>query len=227
MKCFFHVGDDRLHAGRCINAVACMVARSSFKRFCCIAICFTLLFHAQQLFARTQEQPVTLKVKNASLESVFAELKKQTGLNFIYTRDLLQRAGKITIDVKNESLERVLDLILKDQPLTYALVDEYIVIRKKDIAPKAEQVTNNNPRIIQGTVINAKGEAVAGATVSVKGSKNSTFTDETGRFTLRDVQAGEMLVISSVGYDTREVEALKNGQLIISLQPRGRAPPTW
>ncbi|NML23465.1 SusC/RagA family TonB-linked outer membrane protein [Pseudoflavitalea sp. G-6-1-2] len=221
MKCFFHVGDDRLHAGYYCKAAACMVARSSFKRFCCIAICFTLLlFIAQQANAHTQEQPITLKVKNASLESVFAEIKKQTGLNFIYTRDLLQKAGKITIDVKNESLERALELILKDQPLTYSLVDQYVVIRKKEPPAKSMETTDSNPRIVQGSVINGKGEAVVGATVSVKGSKNTTFTDETGRFTLRDVQAGDMLVITSIGYASREVEAMKNGPLIISLQPR-------
>ena len=70
---------------------------------------------------------------------------------------------------------------------------------------------------IKGTVIDENGEAVIGATVSDKNdAKNATITDFDGNFTV-NVKAGQMIVISYIGYETQEVAA-KNG-MTVKLQP--------
>jgi TonB-linked SusC/RagA family outer membrane protein len=58
---------------------------------------------------------------------------------------------------------------------------------------------------VSGTVINQRTSApVAGATVSVKNTNRTTVTDESGRFSIEAV-AGNVLVISSVGFDSQEI----------------------
>ena len=70
---------------------------------------------------------------------------------------------------------------------------------------------------IKGTVIDERGEAVIGATVSDKAdAKNATITDFDGNFTI-NVKAGQAIVVSYIGYESQEVAA-KNG-MTISLQP--------
>ena len=66
---------------------------------------------------------------------------------------------------------------------------------------------------IKGTVIDENGEPVIGATVSDKNdAKNGTITDFDGKFTV-NVKAGQILVISYVGYETLEVAA-QNGMTV-------------
>ena len=58
---------------------------------------------------------------------------------------------------------------------------------------------------VSGTVINQRTSApVAGATVSVKNTNRTTVTDESGRFSI-EAAAGNVLVISSVGFDSQEI----------------------
>ena len=59
---------------------------------------------------------------------------------------------------------------------------------------------------ISGTVIDATGEAVIGATVKEKGTTNGTVTDFDGAFTIK-VNENATLVISYIGYQTQEVPA--------------------
>ena len=59
---------------------------------------------------------------------------------------------------------------------------------------------------ITGTVVDASGEGVIGATVMEKGTTNGTVTDFDGNFTLK-VKEGATLVFSYIGYTTQELPA--------------------
>ena len=59
---------------------------------------------------------------------------------------------------------------------------------------------------VSGTVVDAHGETVIGATVMEKGTTNGTITDFDGNFTIK-VNEGAILVISYIGYQTLEVPA--------------------
>src|SRR5436305_11606923 len=60
--------------------------------------------------------------------------------------------------------------------------------------------------IIHGTVRSSTGELLQGITVNVKGTGKSTVTNQNGQFSI-DAPSGSTLVISSVGYVTKEVSA--------------------
>ena len=59
---------------------------------------------------------------------------------------------------------------------------------------------------IKGTVVDNTGEPVIGANVLVKGTTTGVITDIDGNFTL-EAPVGSTLVISFIGYETREVKA--------------------
>ena len=65
---------------------------------------------------------------------------------------------------------------------------------------------------ISGTVIDATGETIIGATVMEKGTSNGTITDFDGNFTIK-VKDGTTLVFSYIGYESQELPA-KNGMKV-------------
>lgn len=67
---------------------------------------------------------------------------------------------------------------------------------------------------VTGTVTDAQGEPLIGATVLVKGSTLGTSTDLDGKFTLKNV-TGKTLVISYVGYRTKEVPVSKAAEIVL------------
>ena len=67
---------------------------------------------------------------------------------------------------------------------------------------------------ITGTVVDATGEPVIGATVMQKGTNNGTVTDMDGRYTI-DVPANAILVISYIGYTTQEVAASNSANVTL------------
>lgn len=67
-----------------------------------------------------------------------------------------------------------------------------------------------------GIVKDKAGEPMIGVNVLVKGTTNGTITDFDGNFTIPDVPAGSTLVVSYIGYLTKEVKAGSN--LIIVLE---------
>lgn len=70
------------------------------------------------------------------------------------------------------------------------------------------------PITVSGRVVDENGEAIPGATVKVKGSNMGSITDSNGRFTLQNVDEAATLVVSYVGYDSRELKVSKSAMLI-------------
>ena len=74
----------------------------------------------------------------------------------------------------------------------------------------ANPATTQSPQApieqVSGTVLDSNGEPLIGASVMVKGSSIGTATDMDGNFNLK-AAPGATLVISYVGYETKEVKA--------------------
>ncbi|WP_218160696.1 SusC/RagA family TonB-linked outer membrane protein [Arsenicibacter rosenii] len=69
---------------------------------------------------------------------------------------------------------------------------------------------------VTGTVRDAQGVPVPGANILVKGTKSGTVTDAKGTFKLEVPKGDEVLVISSVGFKTKEVPLA--GQAVLNVQ---------
>lgn len=72
-------------------------------------------------------------------------------------------------------------------------------------------------RSVTGKVLNAAGQPIKSATVAQKNSNLSTRTNEDGSFTISVNGSASVVVVSSVGYVTREVAVNNNNSLTITL----------
>ncbi|HET9279457.1 MAG TPA: carboxypeptidase-like regulatory domain-containing protein, partial [Flavitalea sp.] len=173
-----------------------------------LAFCF-------RVTANGYAQEVSLSEKNAPLEKIFKEIRKQTGFFFLYTDEMLQEASPVSISVKNLPLSVVLDKIFSNQPLQYTLVDNTVIVKRKKEVP-VPNIRATPPPIIKGVIRDANGTPLAGATVTVKGSTKVTQTNAQGEFTL-DVPDKAVLVISFVGFEQQEISVGDRTDIAIQL----------
>lgn len=174
---------------------------------------FILAF--QQLKAAPFAEQITLSLKNVSLERAFREIQKQTSYRFIYTKEEIRQVTKISIEVKNASLETVLDHCFKDQPLSYTIDDSFVIITFKKNSATA--VLKPEALDIYGKVVNRSAEPLPGVSVVVKGSQQFAITDNLGEFKILQVSENAILQISSVGYSPLEVPVDSRQRIIIEL----------
>lgn len=175
---------------------------------------FLLLFIGS-IHAKSYSQQVTASFKNAALEEVFREIRKQTGYSFIYTLSMLSKGNKVTFAVHDAPLTVALDACLKEQPFEYNIVEKAVVIKLKRTPmpiPAAYTVTAGIG--VSGRVTDKKGNPLEGVSVQVKGGKGVS-TDKDGSFSFKDVDEKAVLLISYIGYKTVEIPV--NGRAVLSI----------
>lgn len=86
-----------------------------------------------------EPQRVTLELKDVSLSVLFQEIKKQTSFKFFYNDTQEKDMGKITISVKNETVENVLDRVFQGKEYTYRISGEQIIVVKRQETRKPIQ----------------------------------------------------------------------------------------
>ncbi|HEY4482456.1 MAG TPA: STN domain-containing protein, partial [Candidatus Brocadiaceae bacterium] len=72
---------------------------------------------------------ITLAEKNAPLQKIFKEIQKQSGYDFLFSYTLLEKAGNVTVTVKNVSLQQAVEEVLKGKNLTYEILEKTVVIK--------------------------------------------------------------------------------------------------
>jgi len=168
-----------------------------------------------QVAARVHSQTVSFSGKNVSLEKIFNIVEKQTGYVFFFDESILEDARPVSIRAENYSLQLFLSCVLNDQSLKFSVQNKTIIISRKEVPPpviKADTtVRPAGQAMLGGVVMDMSGLVLAGASVSVKGSGASTITNGKGMFNIPMPAAKSKIVISYVGYTTREVE-LQEGQ---------------
>lgn len=185
-------------------------------------ITFILLTTLLQVAAKGSAQTVTLSAKNATLQSVFREVIRQTGVSIMYDEAMLEGAKTISLKVKDASVTDVLSKCLADQPFIYNLEGKTIVIKKKAL-PETFQLTPATifmnlilPIDIRGKITNENGDPVL-ATIIVKGTKLAAVTNEDGSFVLNGINENATLIISGVGFQTREIKVKGNTDFNITV----------
>ncbi len=171
----------------------------------------TILFQAS---ASSFAQKITLNKKNSSFNSVIKEIRSQTGYDFIYSLNLLKNAQQVSIDVKDVDLKQALDLCFANQPFTYVLDKNAIIITEKETVKFVQTAVID----IVGKITDEQGLPLPGSTVRIKGSNQMTLADANGVFTLKRVNDKDIVIISCTGFSTREFPVGNAKELNVTLK---------
>jgi len=169
-----------------------------------------LILSLTQVTSATLAQKISLSKSNASLKAVLKDLRIQSGYVFLYNEAQIKHAKPVSISVKNSDFNEVLEEIFADQPLTFSINEKTITLKERQIS-FLDRLMNAFAVIdVNGRIVDQNGNAVPGATILVKGAGISTISDVSGFFSLKKVDDKAILILSSVGYLTREINVRKD-----------------
>ncbi|WP_293788995.1 TonB-dependent receptor [uncultured Pedobacter sp.] len=186
----------------------------AFKAFLIMKFTAIIVFClSMQLSANTMAQKVSLSVKDASLKTIFKEVRKQTGYYFIYSNEALSQSIPVSVQAKNLELDKLLAIIFDRQPLSYAIEEQTIIVNIKTPVP-AMRVD----RIITGIVTGQDdNQTLPGVSVKVKGKNGGVITNMDGKYTINLPEGENTLVFSYLGYTTKEVIVGSSNTLNVKL----------
>ncbi|AWO00565.1 SusC/RagA family TonB-linked outer membrane protein [Chitinophaga alhagiae] len=168
---------------------------------------FLLLTLAMHASGRALSQKITINVKDVPLEKVFLSIEQQSGYLFWYDEKLLKPARKVSLSVKDASLDQTLQLCLKNQDISYKIIRNTIVLSRNVQETNPAGNTPAADSLIRGTVkVRVKGmlQPAPGVSVSEEGASGGTLTDEQGNFAIR-IKNGATLQFSMIGFKPRKV----------------------
>jgi len=161
----------------------------------------------QPLHAEANPQTVTLSFDKASLKTIFKEIHRQTGYEFIYNSQMLDKAHPVSVKLEKVTINEALDICFKGQPFSYVIEGKTIVVKP---IYKKQDIT------ISGKIVDKKGEPLPGANIQIKGTTKGTTSDLSGNYSIMAPE-NAILVIGFIGYKKLEVYVAGNTNLNITM----------
>ena len=154
------------------------------------------------------------KDKVISVEEVFELISEQTDHTFFYRSTLFANAPKVALKKGTIKANDLLQKGLSSGKFIYKFSDNgSILIEEKAIIPVAKV-----QQTINGTITDKGGMPLFGANIIVKGSSNGTQSDFDGNFSLNLSSENVTLVVSYIGYLTKEVAIGEQTNITITLE---------
>jgi len=148
----------------------------------------------------SQKTKLNIKAENATLQEVFNLIQDQSEFDFFYKNEQIPADARVSVDAKDETIETILNNVLKETGLKFGLVDKDIVI-----IPIVPEDGQQQQKKVSGKVTDSSGATLPGVSVVVKGTTNGVITDNDGKFSLANVPDNAILQFSFVGMRTQEV----------------------
>lgn len=151
-------------------------------------------------------------MKDATLETILAEINRQTGVDYGFqSNGTVDKTRRFSLNVKDVTVENALEILLKDSPYDYILEKNRVVIVVREVKP-VQVVT------VTGRVVDEKGNPIPGATVLIQGTTQGVATDTDGYYSI-NMRAEDVLRVSFIGYKTEVVPLKGKTKLNIRLNP--------
>lgn len=138
-------------------------------------------------------------------------IEQRSDYRFVYDPHEINPDLPFDVNLNNANIPELLKQAFSAKGIRYQIVKNTIVLQGKGVA-KALQMT------VSGRVSNGAGAALEGVSVRVKNKIANTVTDGSGRFSLNGLQQDDILLLSYVGYRSKEVKVADKGLMEISLE---------
>ncbi len=168
-----------------------------------ILFCTTIYgFSTNSSFSQTK---ITIdKDQYVTVNQVFRIVKKQTDYAFIIPKKILKDLTKINLKKGEIDLEELLNQTLGLNNLNYELSDDMTIYIRENL-PVSNEDTPIQQFQINGVVTDSDGNPLPGASIIESGTTNGTTSDFDGNFSLDVSNENSILVISYLGFLTKEI----------------------
>ena len=197
--------------------------KAFFRKICNIMKLMALLFFVgigscYATATYSQSTQLSIKMENSTVKELFHEIEENSEYIFFYYDNVLDTNRKVTVNAKNQTVDKILDQIFEATNNTYVIEDRQIFIATKEPIAKAGQIQQQS-RTITGLVVDNENEPLIGVNILVKGTQTGVITDIDGRFTLTTTGSDPILIVSYIGFVTQEVKVGTRPTLRVTLQP--------
>ncbi len=166
---------------------------------------------------------ITLRTGTSTVKQVLVQIEKKADVKFVYSSNAIQAEQTVSLEFKNDKLSKVLEELLNPLNISYEVIENRILLRKKNGVEK-----DNTPAVVpndiiaeqsvSGIVTDEKGQPLPGVSVLVKNTNRGTTTDGKGQYKINVPEANATLVFSFVGYKKQEVSVSNRSTVNVSLQ---------
>jgi TonB-dependent receptor len=171
---------------------------------------FISMLLANNVKSQNLDQKINLRLQNVSISQGISAISEKSNIMFSLRESSLKNNNKkVTLVAEGITIKKAIENLLQGTDLQYKIVEGYIVIDSKPV-----------PIVVTGTVTDEKNkETLIGVSVRIKNGGSMTMTDVNGHFRITVPEEGTILIISYIGYQTREIK-IEAGvkQLNISLK---------
>ncbi|WP_333865806.1 SusC/RagA family TonB-linked outer membrane protein [Sphingobacterium sp.] len=206
------------------NTLPTVFNRKNKLRFHLVSALLTISL--MQLYGTTNAQRISINSNKSSIKHVFQQLEKQSGYSFFYKDVVLEKITDTGVKFENGTLQQALDAILKPNGLDYEIVNKTVVIKPVSKPIQTNRLVSKSLQsYITGKILDENSKPIAGASIRLKSDeKKGVKSQMDGSFNLPLTSLNEVLVISSVGYEKKEVKAsLNSAEMIIRLKGENTA----
>lgn len=172
---------------------------------------FIIVMSIAQIFAvnsYSQSTRLSLSLKNVSAKTVLQQIEEKSQFFFIYDATVVDVDKKVSIELKDESINKILDELFEGTNVVYKINNRQIALSTESVSSVSQQ-----QKSVTGKVNDSTGSSLPGVSVVVKGTTTGTITDIDGKYTLNNVSANATLLFSFVGMKSQEI-AVGNKTLI-------------
>jgi TonB-dependent starch-binding outer membrane protein SusC len=176
-------------------------------RFMKLTVLFILISVGCVLAGKTysQTKTLTLHMENTTVKKVLAEIESQSEFRIMYSGKFVDVDREVSLDVKNQKIESVLNTLFAGTDVSYTVKDRFIVLITPELMYESTLAVIQQQRSVSGTVTDESDEPLPGVTVVVKGTSQGRVTNADGNYSITNIPEDATLVFSFVGMRTKEV----------------------
>lgn len=173
---------------------------------------FLMVAFSLQLSATTKGQEINLKAKGMSIRNVLKEIKRQTGYYIMFNESDIDRSIKVDHDITDLPVNEALELVFEKLPLQFNIVDDYILIKKRQ-----EVVQQQQDFKVKGLVTDDNGEPVPGVNIIVHGYNTGTITQVDGSYEINVPEKDVTLIFTFIGFKKATVAVSGRSEIDVQL----------
>lgn len=172
----------------------------------------------------SQKTKLSLDVNNQSIKEILYLIENQSEFRFIYESGKINLDKKVSVREKEQTVETILNRLFAKEGIKYEITENnFILINPIEMnGNPVNQRAAQEKKHLTGIVTDEKGEPIIGANVLEKGTTNGTVTDIDGKFSL-EIDDKSMLMVSYIGYNTKNVPVSGKSSLTIDLSEDTKA----
>jgi TonB-linked SusC/RagA family outer membrane protein len=170
---------------------------------------------------------INVELKDESLKEALAKIEKLSDLRMAYPSAQVDMYKNVSLQSQNRTVRNTLELVLSNTVLGFKQQGNTILIFSKQpakpITAPAAVKEQAKDTVINGRITNQQGEPLASVSVLVKGTNIGATTNENGSFSINVPIGGDTLLLTNVGFVTRELPINNTSSFNIQLVPESKA----